>query len=375
MTVTAILVGLSVTCWALFLYPYVIYPKILGMLSRRPIQPRPVRLSVSVLFCAHNEIECLREKIDNLRALKRACPDVEILVYDDSSTDGTHEMLAGAGDLLTVLRGPGRTGKAAGMKRLVAQSTGEVLVFTDANILLATDVVDRLLPYYGDPDVGGVAGTIKGSAQQHSVTSSIGAAYLTLDDRLQMLESRTGNVMGASGGLFSVRRALYPDFPDTVQDDFTVSMSVIFRGKRLIKAPDVVAYEKTVSRRQEELTRKVRIGARAFHTHRFLRPQIARMSARDRMKYLSRKMLRWFGGVFLALGALLGLAAVATLSKIAAAALAAGALVTIVISLRSSAGYLARLGELELAIFATLIGVVQGMRGRTKATWSPAKSR
>jgi len=93
------------------------------------------------------------------------------------------------------------------------------------------------------------------------------------------------------------------------------------------------------------------------------------------MKYLSRKMLRWFGGVFLALGALLGLAAVATLSKIAAAALAAGALVTIVISLRSSAGYLARLGEMELAIFATLIGVFQGMRGRTKATWSPAKSR
>jgi glycosyltransferase involved in cell wall biosynthesis len=371
MTVTAILVGLSVTFWALFIYPYLIYPKILGMLSERPIQPRPVKLSVSILFCAHNEIECIAEKIENLRALKRACPDLEILVYDDASTDGTHDMLAGAGDLLRVIRGPGRTGKAAGMKRLVAQSTGKVLVFTDANILLAADLVDRLLPYYGDPDVGGVSGTIKESAQQDSVTSSVGTAYLTLDDRLQMMESRTGNVMGASGGLFSVRRELYPDFPDTVQDDFTVSMSVIFRGKRLIKAPDVVAYEKTVSRREEELTRKVRIGARAFHTHSFLRPQIASMSARDRMKYLSRKMLRWFGGVFLALGALFALAAVATLSKAAAAALAAGALVTIVISLRSSAGFLAKLGEMGLAVFATLFGVLQGMRGRTRRPGLP----
>jgi cellulose synthase/poly-beta-1,6-N-acetylglucosamine synthase-like glycosyltransferase len=375
MTVTAILVGLSVTCWALFIYPYLIYPKILGMLSRRPIQPQPVRFSVSILFCAHNEIECLREKLDNLRALKRAYPHLEILVYDDASTDGSHDMLAAASDLLRLVRGPGRTGKAAGMKRLVAQSTGQVLVFTDANILLSADLVDRLLPYYGDPDVGGVCGTIKGSAQQDSVTSSVGSAYLTLDDRLQMIESRTGNVMGASGGLFSVRRELYPDFPDTVQDDFTVSMSVIFRGKRLIKAPDVVAYEKTVAHRQEELTRKVRIGARAFHTHSFLRPQIACMSARDRMKYVSRKMLRWFGGVFLAFGALFGLAAVATLSTAAAAALAAAALVTIAISLRSSAGHLARLGEMGLAIFATLIGVLQGMRGQTKATWSPAKSR
>ena len=375
MTVTGILVGLSVTFWALFIYPYVLYPKILGLLSQRPIRARTVRLSVSILFCAHNEIECIREKIDNLRDLKRACPDLEILVYDDASTDGTHEMLAGAGDLLMVIRGPGRTGKAAGMKRLVAQATGQVLVFTDANIMLSTDLADRLLPYYGDPDVGGVSGTIKVAAQRDSVTSSVGAAFVTLDDRLQMLESRTGNVMGASGGLFSVRRELYPDFPDTVQDDFTVSMSVIFRGKRLIKASDVVAYERTVARREEELARKVRIGARAFHTHRFLRPQIANMSARDRMKYVSRKMLRWFGGVFLALGALFGLAAVATLSMAAAAALAAGALVLIVISLRSNAGTLAKLGEMGLAIFATLLGVLQGMRGRTMATWSPAKSR
>ena len=375
MTVTGILVGLSVTFWLLFFYPYIVYPWVLGLLSEKPVAPRPVRLSVSTLFCAYNEIDCLAEKIANLRAFKSIVPDLEILVYDDASTDGSHELLTSAGDLLKVIRGPGRTGKAAGMKRLVAQSTGQVLVFTDANILLSPDLVDRLLPYYGDPEVGGVAGTIKGSAQQDSVTSSVGAAYLTLDDRLQLMESRTGNVMGASGGLFSVRRDLYPDFPDTVQDDFTVSMSVIFRGKRLIKAPDVVAYERNVERREEELARKVRIGARAFHTHRFLQPQIARMSARDRMKYVSHKMLRWFSGISLALGALFGLAAVATVSAGAAIVLAAGAVFVLVISLRSRGGNFAKLGEMGLAIFATLLGVLQGMAGRTMATWAPAKSR
>lgn len=375
MTSTGILIGLSVTSWVLFVYPYLIYPVILGFLSTKPVRAAPVRLPVTLVFCAYNEVECLAEKIANLRALKAGYPDLEILVYDDSSTDGTREMLAAASDLLSVVEGEGRTGKAAGMKRLVAQATGQVLVFTDANILLAPDLLDRLLPYYGDPDVGGVSGTIRSSAQKDSVTSSVGVAYQGLDDRLQALESRTGNVMGASGGLFSVRRALYPDFPDTVQDDFTVSMSVIFQGKRLIKAPDVVAYEKTVARREEELRRKVRIGARAFHTHSFLRPQIARMSARDRMKYVSRKMLRWFGGAFLALGLLSGLAAVATLSLGAAVALAAGALVVTALSLRSSAGFFARPGEMGLAIFATLLGVLQGMRGRTMATWAPAKSR
>ena len=375
MTATWILTGLSAACWALFLYPYIIYPRVLGLLSPRPINLRPTSLSVSLLFCAHNEIECLQEKIENLRELKRASQAFEILVYDDMSEDGTFELLRGAADLLTVVRGRTRTGKAAGMKRLVSRASGKVLIFTDANIMLSQDLIERLLPYYGDSSIGGVSGTIKSIPQGASLTGDIGSAYLTIDDKLQHLESRTGNVMGASGGLFSVRRELYPEFPDTVQDDFAVSMSVIFQDKRLVKAPDVVAFERSVSRRDEELKRKVRIGARAFHTHRFLWPQIIQMSARDRMKYVSRKVLRWFGGIFVIFGGLFGLAAVATLSKAFAVAIALAVLLTVAASLRSTGGALGKIGEIGLATFATLVGVIQGMRGHTMATWAPAKSR
>jgi hypothetical protein len=172
-----------------------------------------------------------------------------------------------------------------------------------------------------------------------------------------------------------VRRALYPEFPDTVQDDFAVSMSVIFQGKRLVKATDVVAYENAVAHRHEELRRKMRIGARAYHTHSFLRPQIKRMAARDRFKYFSRKVLRWYGGLFLLLGAVLALAAVATVSPIAAIISATILAVAIGAAIKTSGGYAAKASEAILATFATLAGVVQGMSGRTVAIWAPAKSR
>lgn len=375
MAATWILAGLSGVCLLLFVYPYAIYPQLLRMLRQKPVRKAPVELSASLLFCAHNEIECIGEKIENLRRLKRAAPGLEILVYDDSSTDGTFELLAGASDLLTAIRGGGRTGKAAGMKELARRASGDVLIFTDANIMLSADLVERLLPYYGDPDVGGVSGTIRATADPLSATSQIGSAYSAIDDKLQMLESRTGNVMGASGGLFSVRRSLYPDFPDTVQDDFAVSMSVIFQGKRLVKALDVLAYERTVSRREEELQRKVRIGARAWHTHAFLRPGLKRMTALDRWKYASRKMLRWFGGLFLLSGGLLALAAVATVSPVSAAFLIVAGLILLAIAVQEHAGIFARIGEAILATFATLAGVLRGMRGDTMAVWTPAKSR
>jgi len=132
MAATWSLVALSALSLAIFVYPYLIYPQVLRLLSKKPVNLKQVELSASILFCAYNEIASLPEKIENLRQLKGARRDLQILAYDDSSSDGTYELMAGASDVLTVVRGPGRTGKAAGMKRLAGQASGDILIFTDA---------------------------------------------------------------------------------------------------------------------------------------------------------------------------------------------------------------------------------------------------
>lgn len=315
------------------------------------------------------------EKLSNIEALKARHSDLEVLAFDDGSTDNTCEQMLARPDLLTVIQGGGRNGKANGMKRLASQAKGEIIIFTDANVLLDENAIDNLMAWYADRAVGGICGMLKYIGAEDSTTASVGGAYWRLEEKLKTEESRTGNVMGADGSIFSLRRELYPEFPDTVLDDLTVSMAAVFANKRLLKVEDVVAYERLVAARGEEFSRKVRISARAFHTHMHLRPQLAKMCGTDKFKYISRKMVRWFGGLFLLLGVLFGLISMTLIAPVLGPVGLVVLASAVVAAPRVETGPISTVTEIVLALLATLIGVIRAVRGQTFVTWAPAKTR
>lgn len=375
-TTAAVLAALATLS---FIYPYVLYPLSLLCLPGRPVKVGSGDSDGSgftLAFCAFNEAKAVPEKLENLSVLRQRYPAIEILAYDDGSTDGTFELLAARPELLTVVRGAGRRGKAHGMKELVGRARGDYVVFTDANVLLDPECVAQLRRYYADSSVGGVCGSLRYiGSNQGTATEASGGLYWRLEERIKTLESMTGNVMGADGSIFSVRKDLYPEsFPDTVQDDFTVSMSVIFGGARLIKAPEVIAHERLVSERADEVRRKVRIAARARHTHTFLKPGLRSMPAVDRYKYFAHKMLRWWGAV----PALFAAAAmgVILLSQGTAGVLAVAALVAASLLMRLVTPRIADFAiDLAVAVLATFRGMLKGCRGETFVVWTPPATR
>lgn len=367
---------IAVICSLLVLYPYSIYPLLLKLLPKRPLQVLDgTSHTITMVFCAYNEEQAMPEKIENLEALKRKHPGIQILAFDDGSSDTTYDQLSARPDLLTVVRGGGRNGKAHGMKLLAARATGDVIVFTDANVTLRLDALDNLDRYFSDPEVGGLCGSLHYIGEDGSATANVGGLYWKLEEYLKGLESETGNVMGADGSIFALRRELYPNFPDTVLDDLTVSMAAVFNGRRLIKVEDVVAYERLVSKRSEEFSRKVRIAARAFHTHLHLVPQLDQMDGVDKFKYTSRKFIRWFGGLFLTIGVVAGVSWAFVLSPVFGLATAAVVAVACIIGVKVQKGTIASIAEIVIALMATLLGVLLAMRGQTFVVWSPAKSR
>lgn len=118
----------------------------------RPGSP-PIRERVSVLIPARDEAGTITRALSSVLA-QADVPDLECIVLDDGSHDGTGELAEAAttGDPRAwVLRGPdtspptGWLGKPWACTRLAEEGTGSVLVFLDADVTLESDAVASLV--------------------------------------------------------------------------------------------------------------------------------------------------------------------------------------------------------------------------------------
>jgi len=371
--------SLTVLFAILIVYPYLIYPFILKLLPKNPVQIKDLHksdgLTIAMLFCAYNEESSLPNKIRNIRELKNTCPELKVYAYSDGSTDATNELLLSAQDVLEPLIGNERLGKVVGMQKLVAKVREDIIVFTDANVLLEPESLTRLLYYFSDPSVGCVSGKLvyKGMS---STTAKVGGLYWKLEEKIKQLETDTGSTMGADGAVFARLRIDYPEIPPGLVDDMAVSMSVLFENKRCITACDVIAYENAVCSGAEEFRRKIRIACGAYSTYLYQRKEIKKTTLINQFKFISHKLIRWWGAFFM-------LAANITFTfwgysiGYGNELLATLAVTSMLFWLLGSRGIpgISAVYEIILSIIATGIGVIKSLSGTEYRTWETAATR
>jgi len=373
-----ILFGLAFASGLLFFHPYLWYPLSLSLFRRQPVMidvtaPLP---SATLVFCAYNEAKSMPEKIDNLRRIQAKLPALKFACYVDRSTDATLEILRTEQDFITVVAAEERTGKAVGMGVLARSAGTEVMIFTDANVLVEPEHVTRLLQYFSDPAIGAVAGHLIYTNSNDSEMATTSSAYWRMEEWVKRRESRSGSTMGADGSLFASRLALYPEVPSHLLDDFIVSMSVIFAGRRLVSAPEVHAYERTAVSSHDEFRRKRRIACRAYSSHRHLWPKVARLKPSDLYKYISHRLIRWYTGL-LAASTLLFLSASIAIGfgflQLLIFLLAFAAVMALALTTRIPV--LSHLGAAAKLVVANTLGIFDSWAGRTYQTWQPPPSR
>lgn len=287
---------------AFILYAYPGYPAILWIAEKlrpntrkAPAAPQPFQPEVTIVIAAYNERDNVKKKYENTLKLSYPQDKIHQIWVTDGSTDGTEKILASLPGAI-VIHHPERLGKAQALNRAVAQVKTPVTLFTDANTMLSPQSVASMVNLFADPRIGCVAGRKEVKFSISDGISSIGEGrYWNYESTVKLLECQTGSVISAAGELFAIRTNLYkPIPPDTILDDFEITLSIALMHYRIAYCPDATATEYGSYSVKDELERKTRIAAGGFQLLSrhpgLLNPfRHAELS----FKFVSHKLFRW----------------------------------------------------------------------------------
>lgn len=126
---------------------------------------RSLRPSVSVIIAARNEEENIGRCLESMARLTYPPELLEIVVVDDRSVDSTHSIVNKYAricpriSVVTATPEEGNLrGKTNAVTRGIEASTGEIILFTDADCTVPKNWVEETVKYYVDDRVGIVAG-------------------------------------------------------------------------------------------------------------------------------------------------------------------------------------------------------------------------
>lgn len=305
------MVMLAVIFWIavyLVLHTYLFYPLLLELLSGRSRgneqqygreDDLPV---VSVIISAYNEEEVIAAKIESIFAGDYPREKLEVLIGSDMSDDSTATII---GKYLT--RHPNlrfwdfkqRRGKQNVVNDLVAESRGEILILTDANVMFDTSTIFNLVKHFRNPDIGLVDSNMINKGLKIEGISYQEKAYISREVHIKNMEGRLwGAMMGPFGGCYAIRKddyAMVP--PNYLVDDFYINMKIFEKRKKAINDLEARVFEDVSNVLRDEFRRKVRIATgnwqnlRTF-SHLLLRKNIG-------FCFLSHKVLRWLGPFFI----------------------------------------------------------------------------
>ena len=285
---------------ALLLYVYVGYPLVLVIIARLRRQPAAGEAGrlpgVSIIIPVYNEEGVIEDKLGNMLALDYPEERRQIIVVSDASTDGTNDIVrshAGRGVELLLL--PARTGKGEALNAGLAEADNEIIVFTDASIMLDTAALREIVRPFDDDGIGCVSGEV------HIPGGGGEGFYGSYELMLRNLESRAGSIVGASGCFYAQRKSLCAPFEQGMAPDFLSVLNTVGRGYRAVTEPRAHGEMRSVAAGGGEYKRKVRTMLRGITTlmrfRRMLNPLRHGLFA---FELISHKLLRWFGGLFLA---------------------------------------------------------------------------
>ncbi len=303
--------AVSILFWAsaaALFHSYVLYPLLVRVLTtgRKPnavVYDRETPPPVTVIVAAHNEERIIERKIDSIFTGGYPKDKLHVIVGSDRSTDRTDEIVMRCAERygrVELVPFAERTGKTGVLNALVPRAETDIVVLTDANVLIGQDTLFQLVRHFRNESISLVDSNMIYVDGGVANVSKQEKTYIGAEVTVKQAESLlAGCMMGPFGGCYALRRKHYVAVPPTfLVDDFYINMRVIEQGFRCINELNAHVYEEISHSLGEEFRRKVRIATGNFQNLATFWRLLFRPDA-VAFCFWSHKVLRWLGPLFL----------------------------------------------------------------------------
>ena len=109
--------------------------------------------SISILISFHDEEKNIYKKLENLKELTYPKERMEIVLIDDASTDKTLEKITDFSNnhpafQMKIIKQYPWKGKTSALNEGLKVTNSNIIVVTDADVLLPKDIMEKVLPYF-----------------------------------------------------------------------------------------------------------------------------------------------------------------------------------------------------------------------------------
>ena len=204
----------------------------------------PVREPVTVVVPAYNEAAGIEAAVRSIVASDH--PDVEVLVVDDGSTDGTAAIVERLSLPGVRLIRQSNAGKAVALSTGIRNAAHDLVVLVDGDTILRSDTVRRIVQPFADPRVGGVSGNAKVANRKGLLGRWQHLEYVigfNLDRRAFDVLECIPTIPGAAGA-FRKRALLDVGMvsDETLAEDTDLTMSMLRAGWKIVYEESALAF-------------------------------------------------------------------------------------------------------------------------------------
>lgn len=284
--------------FSLLFHPYTTYPLSLLFLSH--LFPKRKKISwnaeqnffpkISVLISAYNEERFIRETIQSILSNGYPLDKLEILIGSDGSTDGTNAIIAELAEQYPQIQSFffGRIGKPAVLNSLVSQSSGDILVFLDADALLCPQSLEKIIQHFANPSISAVDGSI-------ILRDQLEQTYFHYEHIIKSLESKIGCLPSLTGMFYALRTKEFSAFPIDVliAEDLYRALYLLSERKIVVHSNAATIVDLAPKDLWSDFRRRIRYSHGGINALKCLYAEKKSLSLLHWYLLLSHKLLRW----------------------------------------------------------------------------------